>query len=356
MRACIGRRQALTGGGIAEHPSRIDAYLLLGRALQTIQKGQQAVGIFQYLVENADKDDLFTIAVDGLLNMNNPRQGSRLPKETLEWARRAILERLAGNDDKVYLFQLVADVSEDLRDQGMMSRAMSEMLPIAGERRTAYLRELMELASAGVGSSGYSRGRSSPRDKEGMLRFGRRLIGIGEAVPPQVYLNLGSSFLDSGDVRNAGKTFEKANDGTDYAGYQRKVADTFETRGYLKSALRSYEKLMLGEFSDLGLVLKVGELKEQMGRDDDAAAAYRGVLDRLINGQTVFSVKEKAVADPSQRNSYYFSRNLEDFDKYYARALTGFLTVASPDGGLSRSGAGEHPSSRVRYRAGTEGI
>ena len=37
----------------------------------------------------------------------------------MDWARRVILERLAGRDDKVYLFQLLADVSEEVRDQKM---------------------------------------------------------------------------------------------------------------------------------------------------------------------------------------------------------------------------------------------
>ncbi|MEM7385739.1 MAG: hypothetical protein AAF514_12415, partial [Verrucomicrobiota bacterium] len=315
--------------GIAEHPDRIDAYLLLGRALQTLNKGSQAAGLFQYLVENAESDDLFTVAVDGLLNMNNPQQGSRLSKETLEWARRTILARVAGKDDKVYLFQLLNDVSEDLRDNAMMTRAMAETLPIAGERRTAYLRELMELARAGAGRSGFSSGRSKPRDREGMLRFGRRLIGIGEAVPPQVYLDLGSSFLDSGDILNARKTFDRANALTDVGGYRRQVAGVFEQQGYMESALGAYEKLLIGEFSNIGLVLKVGELKEQLGRDDEAAAAYRGALDLLINGRPLFLVKEEK--KKSNQPIYYYSGNIDDFGKYYQRALTGFLTAASRD-------------------------
>jgi tetratricopeptide (TPR) repeat protein len=314
--------------GVAENPDRIDAYLLLGRAMQTLGKGQQAVGVFQYLVENADKDDLFTIAIDGLLNMNNPRQGLRLQPATLQWARRAILERLAGKDDKVYLFQLLADVSEDLRDQPMMMRALAETLPIAGERRTSQLRELMELARGGVGGSGFSRGRAKPKDRSGMLNFGRRLIGIGEVVPPQVYLDLGASFLDDGDVRNAVTTFDKANENSDYGGYQRKIASTFEGKGYIMSALREYEKLLVSEFSDVELVLKVGELKEQLGRDDEAATAYRRALDLLVDGQSLFSVKKQNTTTTQQ---YVYSRNIDDFDKFFNRALTGFLATTESD-------------------------
>ena len=275
--------------GIAQHPDRIDAYLLLGQTLQTLGKGRQAIGLFQYLIENADEDDLFTIAVDGLLNMNNSSQGTRPAPGTLQWARRAILERLAGKDDKVYLFQLVRDVSEDLRDPDMMMRALAETLPIAGEQRTTQLRELMELA------------RAAPMDREGMLRFGRRLVGMGEVIPPQVYLDLGSIFLESGDIRSAVKTFDKTNDGLDHGQYRRKVAFTFEEKRYIKSALRVYEKLLITESSDVELLVKVGELNEQLGRDAEATIVYRRALDLLVGRQLLFSVKEDKSTDTGSR-------------------------------------------------------
>ena len=107
---------------------------------------------------------------------------------------------------------------------------------------------------------------------------------MGEVVPPQVYLDLGSSFLDDGDIRNAAKTFDKANDVLDYGGYRRKVASAFEQKRYVKSALRSYEKLLITEFNDVGLLVKIGELKEQLGRDEEANLAYRRALDVLSGG------------------------------------------------------------------------
>ncbi|MFT5105048.1 MAG: putative Zn-dependent protease [Pseudoalteromonas tetraodonis] len=318
--------------GVAENPNRIDTYLLLGQAMQTLGKGKQALGIFQYLVENADKDDLFTIAIDGLLNMNNPRMGSKLEPQTMQWARRAILERLAGKDDKLYLYQLLADMSEELRDQPMRMRALAETLPIAGERRTSQLRELMELARVGLGGSGVPRSDAKLKAKQQMLNYGRRLIGIGEAIPPQVYLDLGASFLDDGDVRNASATFDKANENSDYGGYQRKISSTFEGKGYFKSALRGYENLLIGEFSDVGLVLKVGELKEQLGRGDEAATAYRRALDLLLDGQSLFSVKKE---NTGSSQSYAYSRNIDDFDKYFDRALIGFLATAGSGEGYA---------------------
>ena len=305
--------------GIGQHPDRIDAYLLLGESLQKLGKGKQAMGIFQYLVENAEKDDLFTIAVDGLLNMNNPRSGAQMTPQTLRWTRRAILERLAGKDDKLYLYQLLSDISEELRDQDMMIRAQAETLPIAGERRTPQLRELMELARLGT------------KDKDDVLRFGRRLVGMGEIIPPQVYLDLGSIFLENGEIRSAVKTFDNADDGLDQGGYRRKVASTFEEKRYMLSALRSYEKLLLTGPDDVETLTKVGEIKESLGRDDEAALAYRRALDVVMAAQPLFSFKEES-ATRSSEQIYYYRRNSDDFDKYSVRVLTGLLATSDPGG------------------------
>ncbi len=301
--------------GVAEHPGRIDAYLLLGQSLQQTGKARQARGMFQYLVENADKDDLFTIAIDGLLN-------ARAPRPVMEWARRVILERLAGRDDKLYLYQLLADLSEEVRDQQMMMAAMAETLPIAGERRTSQLRELMELSKVGVGGRSTS---GSAKDREGLLRFGRRLVGMGEAVPPQVHLDIGQAFLDAGEVRNAETTFAKAQDLSDYAGFQRKVARSLEQKLYAKTALRTYEKLLLGDHADVGLILKLGELKEQLGQDVEANLAFARALDQLIDLQPLFTAK-KASTQPAR---YVYARNQDDYSKYFPRAMKGFMASAS---------------------------
>lgn len=307
--------------GIAEHQDRIDAYLLLGRSLQTVGKAKQAQGVFQYLVEHADADDLFTIAIDGLLN-------ARVGQPTMRWARRVILERIADRDDKVYLYQLLGDLCEELRDQPMLMRSLSETLPIAGERRTSQLRELVELSKVGVGGSGFSaRAGQRAKDRDGLLRYGRRLIGMGEAVPPQVHLDLGQAFLDGEDIRSAEKTFAQAEDLSDYEGFQRKVATSFERKLYVKSALRVYQKLLLGDHADVGLLLKLGELREQLGDDAGAREAYEVVLDQLFTQQPLVSATDQSTP---ALGTYNYARNQDTFTKYYGRVLRAYLTTASP--------------------------
>ncbi len=102
--------------GIATYPDRIESYLLLANLLKGMGQTERAVGMFQYLAENADRDDLFTIAIDGLLNME--AKGN-----VMQWARRITLERLAGREDKNYLYQLLADLSAEVNDKDGQIRA-----------------------------------------------------------------------------------------------------------------------------------------------------------------------------------------------------------------------------------------
>ncbi|MCA9321057.1 MAG: hypothetical protein KDB53_09995, partial [Planctomycetes bacterium] len=70
--------------GMAVHPDRIEASLLLADVMNKTGQRDRALGMFQYLAETADKDDLFIVALDGLLNL-------RAEGPVLAWARRIVL-------------------------------------------------------------------------------------------------------------------------------------------------------------------------------------------------------------------------------------------------------------------------
>ena len=116
----------------------------MANLLRETGKQGQAIGMFQYLAATAERDDLFTIAIDGLLNME-------APTPVVNWARRVTLERLAAREDKMYLYQLFADLAEEANDRPAILRAQEAALPTAGERRASLLRELMDLSNAGRG-------------------------------------------------------------------------------------------------------------------------------------------------------------------------------------------------------------
>lgn len=305
--------------GIARYPDRIESYLLLANLLKEMGQTDRAVGMFQYLAENAERDDLFTIAIDGLLNME--ARGTRM-----QWARRITLERLAGREDKNYLYQLLSDLSAEVRDKPGQIRAMENSLAVAGTRRLSVLRECMELSSkirSGVYYSSSSRGPTN-KGNEPFFAFGRRLIGLGELMPPQVFLNLGQAFLADGDLESAKRTFSMARNLADPRSYQREVAEIFEKAGKLPEALVRYEKLLRTSPSDVPLMARVAKLNEQEGKDEIALRFYQRGLDLLIS-QTPLTTQEEAKA------TTYWNRDRDAYQTYSEQLLTGILVTLDDD-------------------------
>ncbi|MFG0319803.1 MAG: tetratricopeptide repeat protein, partial [Planctomycetota bacterium JB042] len=297
--------------GIAAHPDRIEAYLLLADVLKASGETREAVGMFQYLAEHADQDDLFTIAIDGLLNME-------APPPALKWARRVTLERLAARHEKMVLYRLVADLSEELGEQDDVLDALEAALPIAGERRASLLRELMDLAAGGRRRSG---------DRERHLRYGRRLVGLAERVPPQVYLELGRAFLENDEPIQAARTFALATDVPDPAAFRAEVAQAFEGAEYVRDALRVVERSLVARPTDVGLIAKVAELHERLGRDEVARPMFSRALDLLLRR------RPRSIAtgdDEEDRRRSNFSRNVDDWESHSARVTTGWLATTPP--------------------------
>ncbi|MFQ5506784.1 MAG: tetratricopeptide repeat protein, partial [Planctomycetota bacterium] len=337
--------------GIAKFPERIDTYLLLSNMQKALGRHDRSAGMFQFLAESAEKDDLFTIAVDGILNMRDGRGNRGAPDRIVAWMRRVVLERIARRPDKLYLYRLVADLSEELKDQAMAIRALKAALPIAGEQRTQILRELMAMAKklgGGGRSSGVvwrilpsgvavpSRGSvARPRNAD-QLMFGRRILGQGDIVPPGVYLELGEAFLAAGEVQNATKTFNQASQLPEFAEMRRKIAQSFEVAGYPEEALGVYEQILSVENGDAALITKVGELHEQTGRDPVALELYGRGLELLLNrsvfAKTGIKKKEKTEEKPASPYVYMLrNRNQDEWDRQSSWLISGLLATLSEE-------------------------
>ena len=305
--------------GIAAHPERIEVYLLLAKTMAAAKQKDDAIGMFQSLLTRAVKDDLFTVAVDGLLNME-------APNPVLQWARRRIVERVSHRVHRVFFYQLYGDLSEQLKENQRMVVALSESLPVAGERRGSILREIMEISS----QSGFSPFYYGPRQDEGggtKLRYGRRLLLLGDVVPPQVYLDLGRSFLENDEVSVASRTFSLARDLPDFDAFRKQVAETFETAGYLPEALRLYQRALIGRAESISLLKKIGTLHELEGRYALAFARYRRAMD-LILLQRPFADRDAAESfgdNPWMR--YWGGKNLDAYDEHYDEILRAYLAT-----------------------------
>ncbi len=298
--------------GLARHPERIDSLLLLAGVMKKMGQGPRAIAMFQERLENAREDDLFTIAVDGLLNME-------ASPEVLAWARRIVLERLAAEGDKMVLFQLYSDLSEELEDGKAQLTALENALPIAASRRPALLRELMDLAAQG-----------QTADSDLNLAYGRRLIGLAEVVPPQVYLDLGAAFLNAGEIDDAARTFHLADEGPDTPRLQRQAAGLFDEHGFASMALDEYERVLISQATDVGLLVKVAELREQLGRDGEAFELYRRAMALILERRPLESGKAE---EEVPANRWWGARNVDAYSQYRERILQGLLSTADEEGG-----------------------
>lgn len=305
--------------GLAAHPERIDSYLLMANLMKEVRRADRAVGMFQHLAETAERDDLFTIAIDGLLNMlvdAPPR-----PKMT-QWARRITLERLAATEDRPYLYQLLADLAEETGDGDGQVAALENSLAAAGPRRASVLRELMELSKPARGGFG-TQAREGDRGQQ--LAFGRRLVGLGELVPPDVYLDLGDAFLEEGDEDSAARTFDLTREFPDGEVYQQLAAERFEKAGATERALERYQAVLAASPSDIPLLAKVGELREALGDDEEAHALYRRAYDLLLSRKPLYEGKSDDADAPR------FARNVDDFDQSIERVFQGLVATLATD-------------------------
>ncbi len=308
--------------GIVSYPDRIESYLLLANLLKANGHVERAVGMFQHLAENADRDDMFTIAIDGLLNMEADR-------EVMQWARRITLQRLAGREDKNYLYQLLADLSSEVNDKAGQIRAMENSLAVSGTRRLSVLRECMDLSSKIRGGAFYSTSSRGPTNagNKAFFAFGRRLIGLRELMPPQVFLDLGQAFLADGDVASAERTFALARNSADDRAYDRAVAEIFEKSGKRSESLVRYERLLRTSPSDVALMARVAKLNEQEGRDDVAFRFYLRGLNLLL-AQTPLTTQEE---NPDNTSAWSYGRNRDAYQTYADRMLRGLLVTVPDD-------------------------
>ncbi|MEZ6195398.1 MAG: hypothetical protein R3F20_06695 [Planctomycetota bacterium] len=324
--------------GLARHPERIDGYLLLSNTMKELGQHARSAAMFQFLAATADKDDLFTIAIDGILNMRDGRRNIGAPDSLVKWARRIALERVAMRPDKFYLYQLVADLSEEVRDTGMAIRALKSALPIAGERRTPLLRELMALAKGKNGPGGgvtlrivngvVVEDRPKPQDQSQRLMFGRRLLGQGEQVPPGVYLELGEAFLDEGEVDNALRTFNRASKLPEFDEIRRNVAALLVNARYPEDALATYRKILSVETDDIGVIRRVANLEEQLGRDGEAWDLYRRAMDLYFQRKPEHvDVAGGPEIDPDDPFGYYRAVNVDESETEISGVRDGILAV-----------------------------
>ncbi len=318
--------------GLGRHPERIDTLLLVSNLMRETGREMDAAHRFQYLALHAPKDDLFTIAIDGILNLRAPRN-SRVPDSVVRWALRVTLERLARKPDRFYLYRLASDLAVEVKDMEFAIRDLKAAIPVASDRRTSLLREIMSKARTLDPSSRQVFGgdgglQVSPEwDATDYLMVGRRLLGQGEYVPPQVFMDMAAVFLAKGKVADAMRTFSRASELLDRSEVTYQAARVLEKAGRYAEALTFYRRLLATDAESTPLMAKVGELEELSGREEAALAIYRRGFDvalaklprRVVRGHAA-----KAPDDPWGRS---VQRNVDADDAATAKLIAGMMAT-----------------------------
>ena len=310
---------------LVEQSENSDNLLLLADVLDNNGRTDEAIAILQFFAENAVEDNEFVVAVDGILNLIGATTFDMQPdpevQGTLDWTKRVILERIAGRANKFYLYELLADIAREKGDNEALFVALENSLAEAGLRRPAVLRELLTMATPYAGFGGFSTGVG---DIDRQLKYGRRLVGLRQQLPPEVYIDVGKSLLAREDVAGAKRAFEMIDDITGMIDIDRTKAENFEQAGYDEESRVFYNRALNVNRDSLELLHKTGLLYEAGGREDVAFRRYLEAIVGLLRRQ---STALAAGAPTNQRTDTTVSDTTvsREFREYYALLEQGLL-------------------------------
>ena len=268
---------------LVQQPENSDNMLLMGELLKESDRQTEAVAIFQYIAEHAKDDNEFVVAIDGILNMiGQQRFGQRLAfnrQAAFKWAHRIILERITQKEDKFYLYTLLAEIATEFLDTESEFVAVENSISQAGIRRLSVLRELVTMSTPGQGYFYYGR---SVNDPDRQITYGRRLIGLRQQLPPEVYISIAKTLLSQDDQLGAEKALDLIQDITGDLDVNQTKADLFQEAGFYKKALAFYSHALALNQNNLLLLVKTAALREGNGQDEVAADLYmKGMLNVL---------------------------------------------------------------------------
>ena len=303
---------------LIDQPRHSDNLLLLADLMKRNNRTDEAVALLQYLAEHAKHDNEFVVAIDGIINMVGQQSVvRRLPPEiklVFRWVHRVILERITTREDKFYLYSLLSDIAQETNDLEGGFLALENSVSQAGIRRLAVLREILTMATPNAGVS-------KVRDIDRQLIFGRRLIGLRQQLPPEVFINIARSLLTQGDTLGAEKSLALVRDITGLIDVTKTKGDLFLAEGYSKQALAAYSRALAVNRDSAELRAKTAALLEVNSQFDVANALYASALTKLM--RTLPTELQDHQLQSSRGNSYL----TQDHNSYYEFLTQGLIAT-----------------------------
>jgi len=324
---------------IAETPNNGDYYLQLGSILAKLGREEEAFGLFQALLMETENEEMFVSAIDGVMNTFSPaNSGGVLSKRgdaMLGWLQRAIYARLIRKDDEFYYYQLLSDVISETGDSKAEVAILENSLATAEDRRMSILRELISMTAADEDAGPTFGGAQKTADKNAQNKFGRRLVGLQQALPPGIYMSLATAFIANEDPYSSEKAVNKAVEESGQTKLRADAGAMFEKHGYDLRAINQYRRALIRDRKNFSLMINVARLREKVGQDQGANELFGQSLEILLlrQKQTIRVVPEVTVKDRGSFTEIVYndtSKTLE-YKAYYASILQGFMTTWQDD-------------------------
>jgi len=317
---------------LIEEPLHSDNLLLMTELMKEMGQTERAVNMLQYIAEHSVDDNEFVVAVDGIINMiGQPEFGADLlseHKRTFRWTFRTILERIATKADKIYLYTLLADIAQEIGDKESEYTSLESSVSLAGLRRPAILRELFTMASPGEGFTFMSRNVSDPVRQ---LRFGQRLIGLRQQLPPSVFIALSKTLLNNEDMLGAERALDQINDVTGMIDISQTKGELFYDAGHSNTALRHYVEAEVLDQDNLELATKTTAIRELAGQTQTAHVAYLRIIEKIVQSQLVWLDQSRLPAqNPGNLPRFQEARDTSlssDYRYYYEFLLQGLFST-----------------------------
>jgi len=325
---------------LADNPDEVEAWLLWCNAILAGDEKERAeaqkqrrrppkpqdqagnkkvCGTFSVLLEHAEADDLFTIAIDGMLNAG-------APPYIMQNALRRLNERIAADPHNFHLHRLAADLNQELGQWRDVERILVQGLIIADDGRSIIMRELISMAKSG-------------KRVNDVIAYGRSLLNIATHLPPAECLSLGTVLLERGLSSEADIAFQRVISDRKASGTARGVIEQFESAGLFAKAGKVIRSLLIDSPFDVDLLLRLGLIEEKKGEFVAAGKAYGQALDLMLGRLPGLTRK---LGGEREGREY----NVGDVTLYLAPALRGLIVSArTPE---SRREALAHAEQSVR--------
>ncbi len=280
-----------------------ETWLLWSNAAAKAGRKEEAISTLSTLLADDVSDDLFTVAVDALLNL-------KADSTRLENALVHIYDRIAKAPDKVFFYRLAVDVLSEIAGGSDYAEFLFPAAIYAPDGRVALLQEIQ-------------RGAASKQTDE-LLDYGIVLVYMDTQLPPHAGIELGKSFLERGEYKTAHFLFHRTPYLFEDSGLCLGIADAYDRIGAFNEGELLVREALAVSPDNPQLLIRSASYNEIKANYENAWQEYFRTYQLTLNSLS-------APLDNSGNGQKTPAKNTQAEDRYFQIALHGLLSTMAAD-------------------------